>query len=69
MREYGDGVEFEKAFRTTPEQAAKTILRAVVRNRRRVMVGTDAHILDWIVRLFPAHYQRLAIRNALQGAN
>lgn len=52
---------FEKAFRTTPEAAAETILRAVRRNKRRVLVGADARAIDLVQRLFPAAYQRLAI--------
>lgn len=52
---------FEKAFRTTPEAAAETILRAVRRNKRRVLVGADALAIDLVQRLFPAAYQRLAI--------
>jgi NAD(P)-dependent dehydrogenase (short-subunit alcohol dehydrogenase family) len=55
------GKKFERSFRTTPEQAAQTILRAVEKNRRRVLVGTDAVIFDWITRTIPAHYQRLTV--------
>ncbi len=51
--------EFEKLFITSAEKAAETIIRAVQANKRRVVVGPDAKILDVIVRLFPAGYQRL----------
>lgn len=52
---------FEKGFMTTPESAARTILRAVEKDRRRVLVGPDAHVLDWMVRLLPALYQRVTV--------
>jgi NAD(P)-dependent dehydrogenase (short-subunit alcohol dehydrogenase family) len=49
--------KFERAFFTSPEKAARTILRAVQRNQRRVLVGPDAYVYDWMVRLLPARYQ------------
>ena len=51
--------KFEKLFITTADSAALTILRAVRRNRRRVLVGPDAYVIDWLVRLFPSGYQSL----------
>ncbi len=63
-----DGSGFDQIARTTPEKAAQTILRAVERDKRRVMVGPDAHLFDWITRLFPAHYQGLAIWISRKGA-
>lgn len=51
------GADFEKAARTTPEKAALIILRAVEKNKRRVLVGPDAHVLDFLVRLMPTGYQ------------
>jgi NAD(P)-dependent dehydrogenase (short-subunit alcohol dehydrogenase family) len=62
---------FEKSFITSAEDAAKTILRAVRRNQRRVLVGRDAKFLDLLVRLFPTGYQRLVLgqaRKELVGA-
>lgn len=55
---------FEKKFITSPEDAAKIILRAVQRNQRRVLVGPDAKFLDLLVRLFPTGYQRLVTAQA-----
>jgi NAD(P)-dependent dehydrogenase (short-subunit alcohol dehydrogenase family) len=55
---------FEKRFITAPEVAAKTILRAVRRNKRRVLVGPDAKVLDVLVRLLPSGYQRLIVGQA-----
>ncbi len=55
---------FEKAFRVTAEDAAETILRGVERNAPRVLIGADAHILDWMQRLVPERYQSLVVRAA-----
>ena len=54
--------KFEKAFITSPEKAARTILRAVEKNQRRVLVGPDAYIYDWMVRLLPSRYQDVSRR-------
>ena len=56
--------KFEKAFITSPEKAARTILRAVEKNQRRVLVGPDAYIYDWLVRLLPSRYQDVSRRFA-----
>ena len=52
---------FEKSFITTPEKAAKAILQGVQRNQRRILVGPDARVYDWMVRLLPTAYQRVAV--------
>jgi len=49
----------QKLARTTPERAAQIILDGVRKNRARVLVGTDAKILDAIVRITGSGYQRL----------
>lgn len=33
----------------------------VQRNQRRILVGPDAHVFDWVVRLLPTTYQRIAV--------
>ena len=48
---------FEKLFVTSPEKAARTILDAVRKNKRRVLVGRDAHVIDGLARLLPGAYQ------------
>lgn len=52
------GRDFEKAFRTTPEDAATTIIRAVQLNKRRAMIGSDAHLFNLVTHLPPGVYQR-----------
>ena len=48
-----------KLARTTPAQAARIILDAVSKKKARVLVGPDAVILDALVRITGAGYQRL----------
>lgn len=44
---------------SSPEQAAEKILRGVLKNKRRVLVGADAWWLDKLVRLLGSAYQPL----------
>lgn len=53
---------FEKLARTTPEQAAGIILEGVRKDRKRILVGRDAHLIHWITRLFPRSYAGLLAR-------
>jgi len=56
----GEAVEeFDRLARTTPERAARTILDGVKRNRRRVLIGGDARVIDIVQRLLPTAYQRI----------
>lgn len=52
--------------RTTPEAAARRILAGVRRNARRVLIGSDARVLDVLARLLGAGYQRLLLERARQ---
>lgn len=51
--------DFESIALTTPESAANQILNAVQRNKRRLVIGADAKLLDWTQRLLPNHYQKI----------
>ena len=51
--------KFESLFMTTPEQAANTILKGVLKNKRRVLIGPDAVVLDLMQRSMPVTYQKL----------
>ena len=53
---------FEKAARTTPEQAARVIWNGVRKNKARVLIGADARLFEWLTRLFPTGYVRLLKR-------
>jgi short-subunit dehydrogenase len=54
--------KFEKGFITAPDKAARVILAGVRANKRRVLVGPDARVYDWMVRLLPSGYQSIAKR-------
>jgi len=48
---------FERGARTTPEQAAEVILKGIAKGKRRILIGGDAHLLDWVQRLLPNRYE------------
>ena len=48
-----------KLAKMTPERAAEIILDGVLKNRPRVLVGSDAKAIDWVQRILGARYQRL----------
>ena len=51
--------QFQQTAKTTPEQAAETIVSGMERGRHRVLIGPDARMIDWITRLFPVRYFRV----------
>ena len=53
--------QFERLARTSPEDAARRIVKGVKRNERRVLIGMDAQLIDGMQRLLPTAYQRLLI--------
>lgn len=59
---------FDKLFITSANRAARIILKAVEGNKRRVLVGPDAKLLDLMVRLLPALHQRLVTWSAKMQA-
>jgi short-subunit dehydrogenase len=56
--------EFERLFATRPERAAEDILEAILRNRRRQLIGSDAVVIDLMQRAMPTLYQRLLVAGA-----
>jgi len=62
------GEEFDKIARTTPDGAARQILRAVERDRRRTLVGPDAWFIDLVGRLPAGLYQSFLTVGARLGA-
>jgi NAD(P)-dependent dehydrogenase (short-subunit alcohol dehydrogenase family) len=58
------GEEFDKIARTTPESAARQILAAVQKDRRRALIGHDATLIDLISRLPVGLYQRVVVFGA-----
>src|SRR6056297_2623365 len=59
-------LDFERFAKTTPEKAAQLILGAVEKNKRRALIGPDAHLFDLAARMSPRASQwmlgRLAAR-------
>ncbi|MBT8142789.1 MAG: SDR family NAD(P)-dependent oxidoreductase [Gammaproteobacteria bacterium] len=51
--------DFDKIAQTTAESAAQQILNAVLKNKKRVLIGPDAKVLDKIQRLFPTRYSSI----------
>jgi NAD(P)-dependent dehydrogenase (short-subunit alcohol dehydrogenase family) len=56
--------DFERAARTHPDEAARQILAAVRRNRRRALIGPDAKLIDLVARFPAAIWQRLVVLGA-----
>jgi short-subunit dehydrogenase len=51
---------FERMARTTPEQAAKVIVRGILANRPRITIGADGWLSEKLPRILGASYQRLS---------
>jgi NAD(P)-dependent dehydrogenase (short-subunit alcohol dehydrogenase family) len=56
--------QFDKMARTSPEDAARAILKGVRDNDRRILVGVDATVVDSLQRWVPTGYQWLVSRVA-----
>jgi short-subunit dehydrogenase len=50
---------FNVAARTSPEKAADRIVRGILRDEERILVGADAWMMDRIQRWAPVKYWRL----------
>lgn len=48
-------------LRTTPEKAARVILKGVQRDKRRILIGLDALAADLMMRSMPSLYQRMVV--------
>lgn len=44
---------YENAAKTTPDQAAKIIIKGIKKNKPRIMIGSDARVVDFIARIIP----------------
>lgn len=56
---------FDRVARTTPEQAAETILNGIKRKNPRILIGNDAKQISAFSRLFPTRY--LSVIERLAG--
>jgi len=53
---------FDQIARTTPDKAAQIILKGTAKNKKRILVGADAHIVDFIQRSFPTLYYPIMVK-------
>ncbi len=49
---------FARLARSTPEQAAETIVDGILRNQVRILIGGDARLVDRLQRLMPVGYAK-----------
>jgi NAD(P)-dependent dehydrogenase (short-subunit alcohol dehydrogenase family) len=57
-------LDMERVFITSPQKAARQILAAVQRDRRRALIGPDAKVIDFISRLPATLYQTVLAKGA-----
>ena len=50
---------FAKIAGTSPDDAAKTIIRGIERRSAKILIGVDARVIDLLPRVFGSTYQRL----------
>lgn len=56
--------DFDRIARTSPERAARTILRGVDRRKPRILVGPDAYLINGFERFLGARYEGVLARMA-----
>lgn len=56
--------DFDRIARTTPEKAARTILRGMERRKPRILIGADAYAIQAMERLLGVRYENLLARAA-----
>jgi short-subunit dehydrogenase len=49
---------FDKMAHTSADKAADIIISGILKNKRRILVGSDAYVLDVLTRLFPTGFVR-----------
>jgi short-subunit dehydrogenase len=53
---------FDQIAKTTPQQAALTIINGIEKNKPRILIGGDARMMDFLQRLRPATYWTVLAR-------
>jgi len=53
--------KFQKIAMTTPEQAAKTIIKGIKKDKMRILIGLDAHLMDIMSRISPELLQKITV--------
>jgi len=54
---------FERLAETTPQTAARRIVRGIERNEPRILIGADARRADLVQRLLPVSYWKIIARS------
>ena len=54
--------KFKKVAKTSPEHAARKITKAIQTRKKRLLIGSDAHFISALSRLFPVSYSRILAR-------
>lgn len=52
---------FDQVAKTSPQKAARCIIDGVLKEKRRVLIGPDARIIDGMQRLLPTAYQKIVV--------
>lgn len=60
--------QFDKIASTTADKAASVIIAGILAEKQRLLVGTDAHILDVLTRTFPQGFSNFVGKVMLRGA-
>ena len=53
------GVQFKQNAPSSPQYAAKTILKNINKKNKRILIGFDAHFYDLMSRLFPKSFVKI----------
>ena len=60
---------FDKVAKTTPQAAALRIIEGIEKNKPRILIGTDARIIDILQRLRPGTYWSVLAKKIEKAAN
>ena len=59
---------FEAVAKTTPQQAARRIIKGIERDEPRILIGSDARMMDLLQRFRPATYWKVLSRRIEKAA-
>jgi NAD(P)-dependent dehydrogenase (short-subunit alcohol dehydrogenase family) len=54
--------QFNSMLRTSPTKAAQDIIKGIVSHKHRVLIGKDASLLDFVVRVLPVKYTSIILK-------
>jgi short-subunit dehydrogenase len=53
------GQQFKNNAPSSPEHAAKVIIKNIKKKNKRILIGIDAHFYDFMSRLTPKHFLKI----------